>query len=223
VRKALLLAIDRQGMADSLYKGFGTVPNNVTFPTTLGHDTSLKPYPYDPAQAKQLLKAAGQENLSIDFTTYSATSSFPNVQTLVQAVAGYWKQIGVKVNITVLDGSTYLPKVRDHAYRGAIVLGSPAITFFDPLNFYVFYKSTGPYSTISDPAMDKVFDQIAAATSQESKAAVAKQMSDMLYNNLWGLPIVSVDSIHAIGPHVDSWQLMRGNPYSGPFWKLEAK
>jgi peptide/nickel transport system substrate-binding protein len=66
VRKALLMAVDRAGIAKSLYRGYGSAPANVTFPTTVGYDTTSKPYPYDPGQAKQLLHQAGADGLQFD-------------------------------------------------------------------------------------------------------------------------------------------------------------
>jgi peptide/nickel transport system substrate-binding protein len=223
VRKALLMAVDRAGIAKSLYRGYGSVPANVTFPTTLGYDTTTKPYPYDPGQAKQLLQQAGAAGLHIDFTSYSATSSITDIQSLVQAIASYWQQVGCKVNVNIVDAATYLPKVRDHAYGGAVILGSPAQFFFDPGNYYVFYHTKGAYSGVSNPELDTIINQMRASTDVAVRTSLAGQMGSILYNQLYGLPMVDLDEVHAIGPHVASWQLMAGNPYPGPFWRMEAK
>ena len=223
VRKALLMAVDRAGIAKSLYRGFGSVPANVTFPTTLGYDTTSKPYPYDPGQAKQLLQEAGAAGLHIDFTSYGATSSVTDIGSLVQAIASYWQQVGCKVTVNIVDAATYLPKVRDHAYGGAVILGSPAQFFNDPGNYYVFYHTKGAYSAVSNPELDAIITQMRASTDQAKRISLSGQMGSILYNQLYGLPMVDLDTVNAIGPHVASWQLMAGNPYPGPYWRMEAK
>jgi peptide/nickel transport system substrate-binding protein len=58
VRKAIVLAIDRFSLDKDLLLG-KTVPAATYYDETPWVDPSLKPYPYDPEQAKQLLDAAG--------------------------------------------------------------------------------------------------------------------------------------------------------------------
>lgn len=58
VRKAIVLAIDRFSLDKDLLLG-KTVPAATYWDETPWVDPSLKPYPYDPEQAKQLLDAAG--------------------------------------------------------------------------------------------------------------------------------------------------------------------
>ena len=62
-----------------------------------------------------------------------------------------------------------------------------------------------------------------ATTDETTRATLAGQMGSILYNQLYGLPMVDLDEVHAIGPHVASWELLAGNPYPGPFWRMEAK
>jgi peptide/nickel transport system substrate-binding protein len=58
VRKAIMLGIDRQTIVDTLLFGKTTVPASL-WPNSYWYNTSLTPYPYDPAQAKTLLENAG--------------------------------------------------------------------------------------------------------------------------------------------------------------------
>jgi len=59
VRQAVSMAIDRQAIVDSLYKGIAVVANGPLPPGMLGYDPNLKPYEYNPAEAKKLLAEAG--------------------------------------------------------------------------------------------------------------------------------------------------------------------
>ncbi|HUH98079.1 MAG TPA: peptide ABC transporter substrate-binding protein [Anaerolineales bacterium] len=58
VRKAFILATDRETIAKTLLYGAVSVPASL-WPNSPWYDTKLTPYPYDPDQANQLLDAAG--------------------------------------------------------------------------------------------------------------------------------------------------------------------
>ena len=52
VRKALLMAIDRDGIAESLYGGFAKTAKSPIPSVMLGYDDSVEPLPYDPDGAR---------------------------------------------------------------------------------------------------------------------------------------------------------------------------
>lgn len=223
VREALMLAIDRDAISTALYRGFGSVPANATFPITPGNDATLKQHPYDPAAAEEMLKDAGVENLSFDLHLYNQTTAIADVVKFSEAVVDYWKQIGVTVNLDVVDPATYLDKVVKHQYRGAVVLGTPGLLLVDPNNLSIYYSSTGAYSSVKDPKLDALFDQMSSTTDLSHRDALAGDISRGLYSSLYGLPVVSLDAVYAIGPNVTRFEAMDGNPYAGPFWYLRSK
>jgi hypothetical protein len=47
-------------------------------------------------------------------------------------------------------------------------------------------------------------------------------MSDLLYEELYGLPMILVSSLIAVGPNVANFEPMLGSPYAGPLWSLQA-
>jgi len=222
VRKALFEAIDRDAIANSLYKGFAEAATNFTVPGTDADDASLSPYPYDPADAKKLLAEAGASGLKITLHLYNATTAIPDVQKFAEAVAGYWKKVGVNVTLDVEDPATYLDKAVKHQLTGAVVLGVPGLLVSDPSNLSIFFSSTGAYSTLKNAAVDKLFAQMSAAVDPAEKAAAGKKLSKSLYDNLWGLPVMTVDAVYAVDSKIADFKMMNGNPYAGPFWYLRA-
>ena len=64
-------------------------------------------YPYDPAAARQLLKDAGYPNgFSFKAISYKLPTS-PESPRIMEALAGYWQQIGLDPKITIIDYATY--------------------------------------------------------------------------------------------------------------------
>ncbi|WP_166463044.1 ABC transporter substrate-binding protein [Amycolatopsis acidicola] len=222
VRKALLMALDRPSIANALYRGFGTVPPNLTLPVTLGNDTSLQAVPYDPDGARALLAEAGATGFTLPFSLYNQTTAIADVQKLGEAVTGYWQQAGVDVRMSVMDPATYLDRTVKHQLSGAGILGLPGLLISDPQKLGVYFASDGGYSTAKDPQLDSLFRGIDAAIDPARKRQLGGEVSRYLYNTWYAIPVVSLDAVYALGPRVAGFQTMNGNPYAGPFWGLRA-
>ena len=59
VRQAMNHAVNWEQIVRTLYRGYGTRLATVFLPSGFGFDPGVKPYPYDPARARALLKQAG--------------------------------------------------------------------------------------------------------------------------------------------------------------------
>jgi ABC-type transport system substrate-binding protein len=114
-RRALLLAIDRQNMADIFIGPKTTVAHSYVSPDTPGYDViepSIVKYAYDPRQAVQMIEALGytrgadgffvdgsNQRLGVEVRTTIRAELQPKI---VAAVVDYWRQAGVdaeQVNI----------------------------------------------------------------------------------------------------------------------------
>ncbi|MEM9733669.1 MAG: ABC transporter substrate-binding protein [Pseudomonadota bacterium] len=108
IRKAVSLAIDRQGVVDAALSGVGGVPAGTVYPQGKGWAADIAPQ-YDPAKAEELLAQAGAvkeggawtldgKPLEIDIVTYSGRAALPPTAELAQA---FLQAIGVKANVRV--------------------------------------------------------------------------------------------------------------------------
>lgn len=107
VRQAVMYAVDRQAIIDSLYGGAATIANCGYVAKQLIPE-GLNPYKYDPAKAKALLAEAGWEKINgakpITWLTYYNTPQAANVMAAVQAMLA---QVGINVVPRVVDTPTY--------------------------------------------------------------------------------------------------------------------
>lgn len=108
IRKAVSMAIDRNGVVDAVLSGVGGVSAETVFPAGKGWAADVS-VPYDPAQAEELLAQAGAVKeggqwmldgapLEIDIVTYSSRAALPPTAELTQA---FLAAIGVKANVKV--------------------------------------------------------------------------------------------------------------------------
>jgi ABC-type transport system substrate-binding protein len=111
VRKAISLAIDRNVIIKDLLLGYGRPVVSPIPPGLIGH-TNLGQKPYDPEKARQTLKQAGYQSLSIDFVLMK--DLYPKQLEIAQAVAAMLGEAGIKVNIKNLEIAT----AREHRSAG---------------------------------------------------------------------------------------------------------
>src|SRR5581483_5901651 len=97
VREAISHAIDVDGIITHVLGGRGLKLGTIVNPMKFGYDASIKPVPYDPGRAKQLLAEAGHASgLKLDFMTYSG--SIIASRQVGDAVAGYLAKVGIQTN-----------------------------------------------------------------------------------------------------------------------------
>ena len=62
VRRAMLMAIDRDRLISQVFRGNGAVASQYVHPVVFGYDTAVSPVPYNLPQARRLLAEAGFPN-----------------------------------------------------------------------------------------------------------------------------------------------------------------
>ncbi|MBI2958125.1 MAG: ABC transporter substrate-binding protein [Chloroflexi bacterium] len=110
VRQALSLAINREEIGKTFFRGKYTLPYVAGFPEGAADldlaswkSYAAKAYRYDPEEAKRLLKEAGYANgFSMKLYTF-AMSGAPYLPQLGEIVSGYWAKIGATVQPTPVD------------------------------------------------------------------------------------------------------------------------
>ena len=103
VRQAMRLLVDRQQLINSALDGSGTVGADVSSPYDPNYDTSLH-RAQDIAQAKSLLKKAGQENLKVQLVTSAVATGTVAMATVLAQQA---QAAGVTISLKTVDPATF--------------------------------------------------------------------------------------------------------------------
>jgi len=125
VRQAFKYLIDYEGMRDSFLKGQYTIHQNFLPATYLGASEE-NPFSYNIEKAKELLAAAGVENLEVEIGVREAQERIEIGQAFQNAAA----QAGIKVNITVGTAKQILARYR--ARELDVYLGAWGPDYPDP-------------------------------------------------------------------------------------------
>lgn len=100
IRKAMMHAIDRKAIIESIKGGTGELSNTL-FPQGWARAQTLEPYDYNPDKARALLNEAGwQRGKPIDFIYYYSDQM--NVDTVV-AIQSYLADVGIDIKPRLLD------------------------------------------------------------------------------------------------------------------------
>ncbi len=102
VRRAMNLAIDRNAITKNVMMGFAKPVAIIQGPASFGYNPELKPYPYDPAQAKKLLAEAGFAD-GFSFDVYIPRGRFMMGKEALEGIAGQWAKVGLKANVRVME------------------------------------------------------------------------------------------------------------------------
>jgi peptide/nickel transport system substrate-binding protein len=113
VRRAMSLAINRQGIIDAVYEGVGTL--NPPVPAALKEwsvpmdqlGEGARWYKYDLPQAKKLMAEAGHPNgfpATMEFTTYGSQVLIDMAQLVLKGL----KDIGIDVNLNTKEYGAYI-------------------------------------------------------------------------------------------------------------------
>jgi peptide/nickel transport system substrate-binding protein len=109
VRKALDLAINRQGIVDRVMQGNAVIAAQFLLPGGPGTAPDIKPTPYDPTKARALLAEAGYPK-GFRLVLHGPNDRYVNDSKIVQAVAQMFTRIGIETQAEVMPWSVYSSK-----------------------------------------------------------------------------------------------------------------
>lgn len=110
VRRAIDLAIDRDGIIKSLFGGLGRPASQLIGPGVVGYNESLTPTKYDPAGAKKLVDEARADGVQVDteFRLIGRTAMFPKISESIELIQSALTEAGLTAKIEMMDTSAQL-------------------------------------------------------------------------------------------------------------------
>jgi ABC-type transport system substrate-binding protein len=176
VRRALQMAVDRQGMIDALYDGRGEVVHGIYPPGLLGYDPDLPAIPYDPEKARALLAEAGYpDGFEMKLAMIANNPDTLSRNELFQAMMA---EIGVKVTIDQMDEAAWYSVRADGDLPQYTSVWSA--DFNDPDNFiYTFFAPRNTTARSFNFGNEELSKRVAAARAIVDPAVRIKEYQDL--------------------------------------------
>jgi dipeptide transport system substrate-binding protein len=114
VRKAVNMAINKQGIIDAVYLSTGVAAINPIPPTQWSYNDAIKDDPYDPAAAKKLLAEAGLANgFSTDLWAMPVQRPYnPNAKRIAELMQADFAKVGIKAEIKSFEWGEYRKRLQ---------------------------------------------------------------------------------------------------------------
>ncbi|WP_321962164.1 ABC transporter substrate-binding protein [Paraburkholderia sp. J7] len=204
VRQALLHAIDRKFIVDTIYFGRGRPAVSPIFHSNpLFFTDDVPHYPFDPKRAGALLDAAGLPNREGGRFTVNllAAAWFEENAKLGQYLKQAFEDVGVKVRLDSVDRATALKRIyTDYDYDIAIsnftapLEPVPVVTQYFTTDGIVkggaFRNATG----YSNPAMDALVDKLSTETNPDKRKQLAHDFARLASTEVPIVPLVEMQS-----------------------------
>ncbi len=183
VRQAANYAIDKQAIIQKLMGGLGQQVATTVQPLAFGHDAEVKPYPYDPKKAKELLAQAGYPN-GVDITVHSAFIEFrPVFEVITQMLT----EVGLRTKARIWDPGPAWNKFfqtegqATHGYYGS--WGNYSVFDADAVLHPLYHTEPGGwigkhYTRIE--GLDKLIDEARSTVDQPRRKQVYSQIQRMI-------------------------------------------
>lgn len=127
VRQAVNYAVNRDAIVKEYLKGMARAAGQPATQATFGFNPDVKPYPYDPQKARQLLAEAGYGNglnMLMESTAVTAGAS-----DILQIVAEDLKRVGVNLTVQVMPFAERSKRFNGNSWAGDLTSFS---MFFSP-------------------------------------------------------------------------------------------
>jgi peptide/nickel transport system substrate-binding protein len=178
LRQAFQWAIDREALHQAVYFGTGAIAYDGILPGNPFFDPDYKPFTHDVERAKRLL---GESGLNLPIALKVPLQPDPVKQRAAQIFQATAEPLGVKVEIEQVD----VAKRRQQLQDGQIELDVEGWWGYrpDPDQYlFTLLHSTGSYAKYygySNPKMDELLMAERAATNEEQRRAIFRQISDL--------------------------------------------
>ncbi len=209
VRKAFSLAIDKKKFIDVLLRGRALAASGPFPPGLPGFSYDLRGLPYDPEQARELLKVskyAGAGGLPPIVYTDSGIGNYVNAD--AAALAEMWERnLGVRITVENLEHNFYLDQIYSGRH-GQLFGGGWCADYPDPENFadVLFHsRSSQNLGGYSNPALDQVLEQARTEPDVTRRILLYQQAEQMIVDDAAVLFTTHSLSYQLVKPYVKGY------------------
>ena len=203
VRWALNYAVDKEAIAKNLFRGYAIPTGQLSVPHSPSWDDSIKPIPYDPARAKQLLAEAGYPNgfklpVGIEFTPQTVN---PNIATAIQANL---RDVGIDAPVTAYELAAFLDKYygRNNQVKGDLFLQSTS----DSNGFFThiqgLYSCNNALHWWCNPEFDRLMQQANGELDVAKRGEIMRRAIRVFYDDVAHINLIVSSNFLITSPKV---------------------
>jgi len=202
VRQAMNFAVDKEAIVRYILHGHARiVPADFTAREWL----DIKPYPYDPDKARQLLAAAGYPD-GFDMTLRTFTAS-PGAELpiIAEAIAAYWRDVGIRTSI-VPTTWTSLRTAWSSGHARDIAWTHRGLAFTSVLQGLIANAhSSNLFATFTNDHTDAAVEAIGREVDRDKREILIHQLGQYLRDQAASVFIGFANEPYGLSNRVGQW------------------
>ena len=209
VRKAMSLALNRQGLARHLRRNAVTPTDHFVPPTMLGLEETL-PVAQNLEQAAMLLADAGHPNgQGVGEIVLSTTSDYVD---MCAAFQHDWARIGLDVKVDVVPASVHREKVAQGEctmfYKSWLADHADAENFLG-LFVHANFAPGGPnYTHFQDDTFERLFTEALGETeNRAARLSTYAQLDSIVHSDMPVIPLFHDEVTHILSDNIRGWRI----------------
>jgi peptide/nickel transport system substrate-binding protein len=225
VRKAIALAINRDGINTDLHFGLTKTPASFWDALPYYNNPALSPYPFDPAQAKSLLDAAGwidsdgdgiRDKDGVKLEISHATTIREDRQDVQAVMQQDLADVGIKLDVNPVDDTLFFASYADNgpAARGEFDIQewSDGPLFPDPDIYYWLCDQIPTDASpvgdnwfyICDEQLDSLIKLQSTQVDPIARQATISQINQLFYDKVYIIGMWQDPDVYALGSRLQN-------------------
>ena len=211
VRRALSLAINRDGIRDRVMDGLSESTENLAAPGASGYNPALVPPKFDLSGAKKLLAEAGYPE-GFGLTLHGPNNRLVNDEKVAQAIAQMFTRAGVDTKVETMPMAVFAPRGAKHEFSVALIGWGNADDLTNALRALIACEdpATGMgvvnWSAYCNPRVDALLSKALATLDDGARARLLEEASALISKDVALIPLYF---------QVSAWAVRKGIRYVG--------
>ncbi len=238
VRKAMTQLFDRESINAKIYSGYAKLISGPFYIYSWAYDKSIKPWPFDPANAKRLLDEAGwidsdndgirdKDNVKFEFELIITSGNITSKQ-FGELLQEQCAKAGILVKIRMLEGATFFGKVDKGEFDACLLAWKLDI---DPDIFDTFHSSQIPpmglnHGFYANPQVDSLFELGRTEFAQEKRAEIYHRIHALIHEDQPYTFVNTVPTKHVIHKKINNVIISPNGPFDyypgANYWYIDG-
>ena len=226
IRQAVNYAVNKELIRDKFFRGLGNIVNGAILEGDFGWNPDQKPYSYDPAKAKELIKEAGYKPGQITFDMISLASE----KELTEILCAQLNEVGINAKPKVIEGAERAKIIKDGRLwenTGGAIFSLAGSTLYDADGFLWRTRHPdglwGNYWEGSQPnhpsGFYQMMDEARYSMDQEKRKKIYFKANQIVKDEAISLFLIRVTGIHGVNNRVNYEIDPGGLVYLGRLYK----
>jgi peptide/nickel transport system substrate-binding protein len=201
VRQALNLALDIDSFRGALiFDDAHRLASIHPGEESMGFDPALEPYPFDPERARVLLEEAGVGD-SLDTILQFTTSQ---QQTVMEAIAAQWGEVGVRVELQAADYATFNADWSDpSAPPLKMASWSP---LYDPHTLLsLVWAGDGVLSRYDNPDVTQLIHDAAVEPDTDRRTEMYQELATIMFKDAAAVWLWNQVTVYGLAESAPQW------------------